>query len=61
MIYRSDKMACSLYQIEQQKPLYKMKIKKKLDIKGDHYLRYEWEKNDKETNQNPPINYPRTG
>ena len=38
-----------------------MKIKKKLDIKGDHYLRYEWEKNDKETKQNPPISYPRTG
>ena len=37
-----------------------MKIKK-LDIKGDHYLRYEWEKNDKETKQNPPISYLRTG
>ena len=34
---------------------------KKLDLKGDQYLRYERKKNNKETNQNPPISYPRTG
>ena len=31
---------------------------KKLDLKGDQYLRYECEKNDKETNQSPVISYP---
>ena len=35
-----------------------MKIKK-LELKGDHYLRYDCEKDDKETSQNPPISYPR--